>query len=340
MKSSFSPLRVGLIMLTLTVVAAIAGYLAAGWDVADAVYMVAITIFGIGYDEVRPIDSAGLKAFTILVIVSGTSSVIYIMSGVIHLMMQGEIQNALGARRMTRGIDTQKNHVIICGYGRLGQILARDLRGGKAPFVIIDADLERTKEADAAGFLVAHGNANEEEVLRRAGIGRAAYLATVLPSDADNVFITLTARTLNKDLTIISRGEQPSTEAKLRQAGANHVILPPAIGGSKIAELILNPAGATLQEHMASERTFAEELDDLGVAFSEIEIDGESKVAGCSLAGLDARGRENFIVVGIRKASGEMIYTPNPALILAQGDTVVLIGKKGDTAELRPREKS
>ena len=200
---------------------------------------------------------------------------------------------------MTKDIDTLRDHVIICGYGRLGQILARDLDGGKASFVIVDDNLDRSKQANDEGFLVAEGNAIEEKVLRKAGIERAAYLATVLPSDADNVFITLTARTLNKDMVIIARGEQPSTEVKLLQAGTNHVILPPAIGGSKIAELILHPAGASLQEHLTREHSFAEELDELGITLAEVNVEKGSKVIGASLACIDARGRENFGVVGI-----------------------------------------
>ena len=292
---------------------AVGGYVVAGWSVFDAFFMFVITVFGIGYEEVKPINTPTLQMFTILIIVAGTSSVVYIVSGLIQVMTQGEIQRALGARRMTRGIETQKEHAIICGYGRLGQILARDLKAENYPLVIIDEDMDRMREADEEGFLVRHGDAEEEEVLISAGIKRAKFLATVLPNDADNVFITLTARNLNSGLTIISRGELPSTERKLRQAGADHVILPPTIGGSRIAELILHSDGGLSRGH----------LRDHGLALVEVLVTSELDIAGETVAEVCAKSA--FSVVAIRKQGGGTSQMPEGEERVEVGDTLVII---------------
>lgn len=306
------------------------GYIATGWSALDALYMFVITVFGVGYGEVHEIDTPWLKAFTIFVIVSGTSSVIYIVSGLIQLMTQGEIQRALGARRMTRGIETQKEHAIICGYGRLGQILARDLKAGGFPLVIIDQDADRMREADEEGFLVLYGNAEEEDVLESAGIKRASHLATVLPNDADNVYITLTARNLNKDLTIISRGELPSTEKKLRQAGANHVILPPTIGGSRIAELILHPGE---QKDRKGPRA---NLRAHGLVLVEVSVTEELGLAGKTVADLRAENGCDFSVVALRKHDGETVQTPQGDARVDEGDTLVVVSAESDQPTFGP----
>ncbi len=229
MQSSLKRMLIGGGFFLATLLIAVAGYILAGWTLLDSVYQVVITVFGVGFGEIGPMTPQ-LRVFTMIVIIAGCSSVAYVLGGFLQMITEGEIKRALGVRRMMREIDTLKNHVIICGYGRIGQILARKMYEAGQPFVLIDNDPSRTVEAEAKGYLVRQGSATDETVLESVGINRARFLATVLPDDAANVFITLTARSLNPNLIILARGEYPSTEKKLLQAGADKVVSPAAIG--------------------------------------------------------------------------------------------------------------
>ena len=307
------------------------GYVLMGWNPIDALYMVVITMFGVGYGEVQPIDSMTLKVYTILLIFSGSFAVIYTASGIVSFITEGQLKAALGERRMSQGIRTQRNHVIICGFGRLGQILARELQKAGTPFVIIDNDEQRRENAEEHGYLVLVGNAIEEDTLRMVNIERAAVLATVLPSDADNVFITLTARTLNEDITIIARGEVATTESKLRQAGANHVILPATIGGTKMAELILKPESEDVLMKLGQAPTFSDELKQLGMRIFEFPIQPGSFVAGHTLTEMQAQGSASTLVIGVRTPDGKTHFKPKGERRIREGETIIFIGpEEGD----------
>jgi voltage-gated potassium channel len=213
----------------------------AGWGWIDAIYMVTITIFGVGYGEVRPIEEPWLKFFTMGVIFAGCSSLIYVIGGIVQLLAEGEIEQMLGLRSRSRDMDQLSDHTIICGYGRVGQMLAVELVNQNASLVIIDRSPDRIEQATADGFLALQGDAIEDDVLCQSGLLRAKTLATVLPDDADNVFITLTARDLSDSIRIIARAEYPSTERKLLRGGASSVVMPSAIGAVRIAQLATAP---------------------------------------------------------------------------------------------------
>ncbi|MGB8700799.1 MAG: potassium channel family protein, partial [Thermosynechococcaceae cyanobacterium] len=241
MHSSLKRVITGALFFLSTLLAAIIGYMHAGWSWQDAVYMVVITVFGVGYGEVRPIATPTLRWLTIGVIIAGTTSAVYIVGAFIQMITEGEINKVIGVRRMTREIEALRKHVIICGFGRIGQILARQLHQAQLSFVIIDHDKERVDLAESLGYLIKFGNATDEIILMEVGIHRANVLATVLPDDATNVFITLTARELNSSLQILARGELPSTEKKLKLAGADQVVLPASISAQRISYMITHP---------------------------------------------------------------------------------------------------
>lgn len=213
------------------------GYVLAGWHWIDAVYMVTITIFGVGYSEVKPIDDPWLKLFTMGVILAGCSSLIYVVGGIVQMLAEGEVRRMLGVRNRSREIGQLSDHTIICGYGRVGQMLAAELASQGQSLVIIDREGPRVKKALADGFLAVEGDAVEDETLHRAGLYQATTLATVLPDDATNVFITLTARDLSETIRIIARAEAPCTERKLIRSGATNVVMPAAMGAIRIAQL-------------------------------------------------------------------------------------------------------
>ena len=327
---SFRRIITGIVFFSWTVVAAVGGYMVAGWNFLDAIYMVVITIFGVGYGEVQPLKSASLKVFTIFVIIAGALSLAYTVSGFVQLITEGEIHRALNLKRMTKEIDDLENHVIICGFGRIGHLVASKLRGDRQPFIIIDNDPERVAQAQEQGYLMYQGNATDETALEAVGIHRAKSLATVLPNDAANVFITLTAREMNPTLMILARGEMPSTEKKLRLAGADHVVLPASIGALRIAHLISHPSAVDFLAQTDGQQGLNEFLAELDIQLHELVVDATSPLIGGTIGDIEVKGQGTFITVALRRADGEVLIHPSRATFLAQGDSVILMGHQGD----------
>lgn len=337
MQNSFQRIFTGLAVFMLTVVIAVTGYVIAGWTLLDAIYMVVITIFGVGYGEVQPLVSPALKVFTILVIVAGVLSAAYTVSGIVQLIAEGEIRRALNLKRMTQEIESLENHVIICGFGRIGQLVARKLKEDHQIFVVVDNDPERIALAREQGFLMYQGNATDEGVLQAVQIFRARSLATVLPNDAANVFITLTARELNPGLMILARGELPSTEKKLRLAGANHVVLPATIGALRMAHMITHPAAIDFLAEGEGRANLNELLGELDIQLTELLVEPKSTLVGGTIGDVEVRGKGTFIIVALRRATGEIIVHPGRDVFLAQGDAVILMGHHGDMPQFAKR---
>lgn len=318
-------------------IAAIAGYVVAGWEIGDAVYMVIITIFGVGYGEVRPVTSWPLRGLTIMVIVAGYGAVIYTVGGFIQLVIDGELNRAFGARRMKKEIDQLSGHTIICGFGRMGTTLAKELKDAGEPFVAIDTLGGASPLADDDGYLLIHGDASEEEVLEQAGIRRARVLTTVLSDDATNVFVTLTARQMNPDLTIISRGEHRRTASKLRSCGADTVVMTTTIGAAKISQLILRPAADELLDQLV-DHGLGLDLEHIGLELDEILVEEGSMLANRSLRDIDVRGSHGYLIVGVRHADGVTIMHPPESTQISVGDVVVILGYHDDIPQISTRE--
>ena len=322
--------------LTTCIVAAFV-YVSHGWSIVDAIYMVVITIFGVGYSEVQPIDTLALRTITMMLIVVSYGCVIYIAGGFVQMMMEGEINRAINRRRMTRGIEELTNHTILCGYGRAGHILAAELSRSATPFVVVDMNEEKLNDAEARGMLVVEGNAVEEAVLERAGIARARVLATVLPDDAANVFITLTARELNPTVEIIARAENPSTEKKLLRSGASRVVLPAVIGGQRMAHLITQPGAEEMLSASSGNSPLQHELEQIGLKLEEMAVAPGSPLDGHHVGDIELKGNQSFLVVAVRHADGEIVVDPPAERKLAGGDTVILLGHAGELPELTRR---
>ncbi len=330
----FRKIFIGVTLFLLICLVAVIGYMAAGWSLADSVYMVIITIFGVGYGEVQPVQSPVLRALTIWVIISGYAAVIYTVGGFMQMLIDGELNNALGARKMTREIERLSNHTIICGVGRMGTILAKELQASDKPFVVIDNDPLRVQEAQHRGYLAIQGDATEEFVLDQAGIERAAVVATVLADDAPNVFITVTAREMNSDVIIIARGENPRTEKKLLGCGADKVVLPTAIGATKMAHLIVRPSAENLLEEIAHQSSLNDELGQIGLHFHDLAVVDGSPLVGRPLGDIELKSNHGFLIVGIRRADGTTIVNPASDSKLADGDQVIVLGHEQDIPQL------
>jgi voltage-gated potassium channel Kch len=332
-----SPLRnllAGIAYVAVVSSAATAAFIAQGWSLPDAFYMVITTIFTVGYGEIHPIDTPLLRAITITLIVTGCTGMIFVTGALVQLITASQFQQLLGSRRMQKDIDALAGHVIICGYGRIGQMLARELRDGRRSSVILERDTARVDLARAQGFLAMAADATDEDALRLAGLTRARVLATVLPDDAANVFITLSARSLNRELTIIARGEAPSTERKLLQAGANRVVLPAHIGAERVAELILFQDVAGLLEAATARTELARDLRHLGLELEIWPAATGSPCVGLTITELQARAAGAFMVVALKSATGAPMTQPEPNDIITAGDAVAVLRRGGNTAAI------
>ena len=324
--------------MLMTVIVGVGGYLIAGWSLIDALFMVIITIFGVGYGEVRE-ESPQLRVFTMTIILSGCTSLIYLIGGFIQFLTEGEIQRLLGKRRMKAEIDRLEKHIIVCGLGRIGRMLVEELSKAGRQFVVIDNDSDRTEAIDAPGCLICEGDATEESTLLEAGVERAATLATVLPNDAANVFITLSARNLNPDIEIIARGEMPSTEPKLIQAGANRVVLPAHIGAERIAHQILHPSAENLLADNEALRDLDTQLSGVGIQISEMEIPAESSLVNTSLAQVEAQSKAQFLVAAIHRSNGEQLIHPSPNTLLEANDRLIFLCRSGADPEFTKNQQ-
>ncbi len=335
MQSSYKTILTGITVFVLTWLVAIVGYSVAGWNLSDAIYMTTITIFGVGYGEVRPVTGPGLRFFTMFVIIAGCSSTAYVVGGFVQMLAEGQINRVLGAHRMTKGIADLSNHTLLCGYGRVGQQLAKELLAAGQKFVIIDTNLERLREAEELGCLVLVGDCTEEDVLKMGGIDRARFVASVLSDDAANVFLTLTARDLNSAVQIIARAENPATEKKLLRSGANRVVLPTAIGATKIANLISRPSAETMLMDEAGVMALNEQLESIGLKIQEFPVGANSTLEGQALSRVEASSKGGFVIVAIQRADGTLLRHPGRETILSSGDVLMVMARSENLDQLK-----
>ncbi len=318
----------GFVLLGIVLVYGTAGYMMMGWSFMDAFYQVFITISAVGLTEVHPLSSTPLRVHTMLVIALGLFSVAFTLGGFVTLLTEGEFQKYLGQQRMMRQINTQEKHTVIAGFGRIGALVCEGLAGSGMPFVIIEQDPGRVAEMEARGFLYLLGDATDEAVLRDAGVERAKVLVTSMPNDAANVFITLTARELAPQLLIIARAEQPSTQKKLRQAGANHVIMPAAIGAHRIVSLLTNPTAFEFVELVTQRSSLAIEMD-------EIPIRADSPLAQHTLRDADIGRRTGVLVMAVKRSDGRLEFPPGGDDPFEPGDSIVLLGRRANLDQFR-----
>ncbi len=306
----------------------VAGYMSMGWTFIDAIYQVVITVSGVGFDEVVPMNSVGLRVFTMSLIAMGMLSVAFTLGSFVQFLTESEIIDYIGRHRMMKNIQTLKDHIIVAGYGHLGVLICDELAAREKEFVLIDSSHDRVATAEARDFLVVTGDATEEHVLEQAGIKRAKVLVTVTPNDAENVFITLTAREMSPKLVIVSRAEGPSTPKKLKQAGADHIVMPAAIGAHRIVSLVTNPGAVKLAELVTDRASVEIEMEELLIAPT-------STLSGQSLRDADIKRLTGAVVIAIKRADGRLDFPPGGDEIFAPGDRIVLMGQRHNLQQFR-----
>ncbi len=312
-------IQLGAIILASIFTISVAGYrFLGGYDWIGAVWMVVVTISTTGHAE-RSGFGPGMQIFTVFVILFGMTASVYTFSGFFQLVLEGELDRVLGRRRMTRDIQQLSGHVVVCGYGRMGEHLVNDLRGQALPVVVVDNDPQTVDLAIADGLLCVLGDATEEAMLESVRVRHAKTLVTALPSDADCVFITLTARDMNPSLQIIARAEQRSTEKKLRQAGANRIVMPTIAGAKQMVRMITRPGTAHLID-------LVNEPDFQDVELDEVRIDPTCELVGATLGDIDSLKSHDLLVVAIQRPMQELIFNPKGNARVLADDIIMLMG--------------
>jgi voltage-gated potassium channel Kch len=332
-----SPVRnltAGVAYTVTVMILATAAYMAVGWSFRDAIYMVIVTIYTVGYNEVRPINTPDLNVITIGLIVLGCTGIIFLTGALVQFFTLNQLNKTIGLKRMKTQIDDLNGHVVVCGFGRLGTVLARSLTASSAGFVILEENEARANQARLQGYLCIHGDATSEAVLLAASVVRAHALATVLSNDAVNVFITLSARALNPNLSIVARGELSSTESKLLQAGADKVVLPTHIGAERIAEVILYEESARFIEGLEHSHGFQRVLHNFGIELKVVTAAPQSPAVRMTVTAIERQARGAFFIIQINRRDGDVFTAPPPTTVVGEGDGIVLIGRPNRAAIL------
>jgi Trk K+ transport system NAD-binding subunit len=279
-------LTLGMIFVAAVMVSATIAYMAAGWSFRDAIYMVVITVYTVGFNEVRPINTPALNAITMALIVLGCTGVIFLTGALVQYITLSQLTKTMGRKRMKAQIDQLADHVIICGFGRIGVPLAKSLSDAHAGFVIVEKDEAR-------------------------------------------IFITLSSRALNSELTIIARGEEASTEKKLLQAGADKVVLPTHIGAERMADMILFEESTRLIDSLERAHGFQRALRTFGIELEVVTAVQHSAAISMTVSAIERQARAAFLVVQINRSDGDVHTNPPPDTVVREGDGVVVIGRSG-----------
>jgi len=299
------------------------GYVVLGFGTLDALYQTVTTVATVGYREVQPLSTAG-KIFTMVLILLGVGAALYAFSVLIETLVEGRLGDVLGRRRMERTIAEMRDHVIICGWGRVGRAIAAEVIAAGRDLVVIDHDGDRL--ADCPHPTVA-GDATDDEVLRQAGLDRAGAVVAAVDQDAENSFITLSARASRPDAFIVSRVRNIESEAKLRRAGADRVVNPQHIGGARMAAFVLRPHVAEFLDVVMRERNLEFRLE-------ELEIAPGSPVQGCTLRDAHLRDRSGALVLALRGPDGQFVTNPSPDARIEPHHVLIAIGTEEELSAL------
>jgi len=325
---SWMPLVGGFLALASVFVCGLVGYMQVeGWSFFDSLYQVVITLSTVGFQEVYPLSRNG-RILTMLLIVSGVGSFAYLVGAFTQVLVEGRLQHYIGRRRMQKIIDGLSGHVIICGYGRIGSIVASEILAEDVPTVIVESNPEVIRLLEERGVPYVAGDATADEVLLAAGLERARTLVAALTQEAANVYVTLTARQLNPTIRIVARADAQGHTQRLQRAGADQVLVPHLYGGVRMAQSVLRPTVTSFLE-------LAGRGGAVDLQMEELLVTATSDIVGKNLIESQIRPRFNLIIIAIKKASGEMIFNPQPQAVLETGDTMILVGKSDSLDGLR-----
>ena len=311
----------GILILLIILIYGTSGYMfIEDMDLTDAIYMTVISITTVGFSEVNPLSPAG-KYFTVVLIFGGVGFFLYMVSLITEAMLEGGLHTFLGRRHMEKQMNGMKDHYIVCGFGRIGKVISKILHENKRTFMIIENNPEEIKAIDELGYLVLQGDSTNDDILNKAHIMDAKALIAVTSSDADNVYIILSARGLKPDIYIIARSSgKKGAETKLLRAGANKVFSPYEIGARRMAQSLVRP-------------TVIDFIDltvhggELGLRLEEVQVSDKATFANKSLMDSGIRSEHDLIVVAIKRHKGEMLFNPNSNTEILSGDILIVLGE-------------
>ncbi len=312
--------RTSLIMLLMVVLAGVVGYvLIENMDFTRALYMTVIIISTVGLKEVQRLGTGGIY-FTIALIVTGVSVMLFFLASVFEFILSEYLGDIWGRSRMKSSIAKQQDHYIVCGYGRVGRSVAEELSAQGKSLVVVEMENEHVRHCADDGFAVVHGDATDSEVLEEAGIEKAAGLVSALRSDADNLYVVLSARVIRPDILLVARADQPEAEEKLLLVGADRVISPHHIAGKRMANLMIRPGACDFLDAAVSSNLPEYQLTELDV------MEG-TPLCGKSIRGTRLREKTGVTILSIRK-KGQEAFNPNPSpdTMIKEGDILILIG--------------
>ncbi len=313
----------GLGIFVTLIAAGTAGYmLIERWSFIEALFMTVTTVTTVGYREVQPLDTKG-QIFTIFLVLFGVGTAFYLLTTFVALVIEGDLGAALGVTRMKGRIEGLRDHHILCGYGRVGEEIAREFVERKMPFVVVENNPTAMQKAREDGHLVIEGDAASDDVLREAGVDRARTLLAASDSDSGNTYITLTAKALNPGIFVVARAARRESEARAVRAGADRVISPYAISGRRMALSAIQPNIVDFIDTLAVGRNSDQML-------AEIEVNGDSSLLGAAIGHL--RESWHVTILGVQRAGGELIVGPREDVRLELGDRVMVVGHEADVA--------
>jgi voltage-gated potassium channel len=314
-------LFIGIIATIILIFAGTTGYrLIEGWSFLDALYMTVITITTVGYGEIHRLSQGG-RIFTVVLIIFSFGVMGYIVASIGQTIIAGQIRQVLGRRKLEKKVKRLKNHYILCGYGRIGSFIAGQFSLEDVPFVVIENDPDRIKLVEEDGFPYVEGDASDDDILINAGVEKAKCLVAATGSDADNLYITLSARSLNPSIYILSRAGDEGAERKLMSAGANRVVSPYLMGAARMVNAILRPAIVEFVDLVVERKHLELQLEEITVADA-------SRFKGKPLRESGIRRELGLIVVAIKKASGDMLFNPSSETLIEKGDVLIVLGEK------------
>lgn len=299
------------------------GYIGLGMTPLDALYQTVTTITTVGFREVQPLDEVG-KAFTIVLILVGVGTALTTFTILLEVFLEGRLTDLFGRRRMERSISDLSGHVIVCGWGRVGRATATAIARSGRELVVIDTEAARI---ETVPHLRIHGDATDESVLRDAGLHRAAVVVAALNTDADNLYVTLTGRSLNPEIFIVARAREENAERRLAQAGADRVVNPQRIGGDRLAAFALQP-------HVAEFLDVVMHDDDLEFRLTEVAVGADGALTGSTLAEAAIRDRTGAMVLALRNADGTFHTNPPSDTVIEDGHVLIAIGTPPQLAAL------
>ena len=297
-----------------------------GWNFIDSLYMTIITLTTVGFKEVNDLSLSG-RIFTIVLLIGGVGTVFYTLGIGAKIIVEGELQEVYGRRRLEKKLKDLRDHYIVCGYGRMGKIVARELKHEKLKFAVIEKNEVILDADEKNGTLIIQGDATSDDLLKRVGIERAKCLISVLPTDAENLYVVLSARGLKPDLLIVARAGEEGSEQKLLRAGADRVVSPYHIGGLRMAHTVLKPAVVDFIE-------FATKSGNIDLQIEEITIQEGSQLVNLSLDECGIGRDLGIIIVAIKQKTGEMKFNPTFRTAIQVGDTLIAVGETSKLAVL------